>query len=130
MSAHPAYRGRLAAQIENRAVRVTVLIDGGHIAEVFDKGSGVNPLWTPPWEPVEPSTFDPARHRGYGDGIDAGLLAGIMGHNLCLDIFGGPSAEEAAAGLPVHGEASNIRYDVQVTGSEIVMQARLPLANL
>lgn len=130
MSAHPTYRGRLAVQIENSAVRVTVLVDGGHIAEVFDKRSGVNPLWTPHWEPVEPSMFDPARHRGYGDGIDAGLLAGIMGHNLCLDIFGAPSDEEAAAGVPVHGEASNIRYNADATGSEIILRAHLPRAQL
>ena len=35
----------------------------------------------------------------YGTGSDARLLAGIMGHNLCLDIFGPPSDEEAQAGL-------------------------------
>ncbi|MGH9370959.1 MAG: hypothetical protein ACRD15_05455 [Vicinamibacterales bacterium] len=124
------YRGRRAAAIENAHVRVTILVEGGHIAEVQDKRSGTNPLWTPPWPSLEPSHYDRARHEAYGRDVDASLLAGIMGHNLCLDVFGGPSAEEAAAGLPVHGEASNIRYDVQVTGSEIVMQARLPLANL
>ena len=42
---------------------------------------------------------DPADDAVYGGGADGRLLAGIMGHNLCLDIFGGPSAEEAAAGL-------------------------------
>ncbi len=31
-----------------RRARVTVLEEGGHIAEIFDKRSGVNPLWTPP----------------------------------------------------------------------------------
>ena len=36
-----------------------------------------------------------------------------MGHNLCLDIFGGPSDAEAAAGLPVHGEASVGRYEIE-----------------
>src|SRR6266849_5753424 len=97
------YRNRRAATIENAALRVTVLEEGGHIAEVFDKATGVNPLWTPPWPSIEPSTYDRARHPEDGDGADARLLAGIMGHNLCLDIFGGPSADEAAAGLSVHG---------------------------
>jgi hypothetical protein len=130
MHAHQTVRGREAAQIENSELRVTVFVDGGHIAEVCDRRSGVNPLWAPPWDPVEPSRFDPRRHRDYGSGVDAGLLAGIAGHNLCLDIFGGPSSEEAAAGLPVHGEASNIRYDADVAGHEMTLRAHLPRAQL
>ena len=106
-----AYRGRRAAILENDALRVTVLREGGHIAEIFDKQTGVNPLWTPPWPSIEPSTYDPARHPEYGDGIDARLLAGIMGHNLCLDVFGAPSDEEFAAGVGVHGESSVVAYD-------------------
>jgi len=124
------YRGRRAATLENARLRVTVLQEGGHIAEVFDKEAGVNPLWTPPWPSIEPSTYDRDRHDAYGDGVDASLLAGIMGHNLCLDIFGGPSAEEAAAGMPVHGEASSVRYEIGGTASELVLSARLPLAQL
>lgn len=124
------YRGRRAATIENARLRVTVLEEGGHIAEVFDKEASVNPLWTPPWPSIEPSAYDRAKHVAYGDGVEASLLAGIMGHNLCLDIFGGPSAEEAAAGMPVHGEASSVRYDVAGTGTELVLSARLPLAHL
>jgi hypothetical protein len=124
------YRGRRAVAIDNDHLRVTVLVEGGHIAEIFDKRAGVNPLWTPPWPSIEPSQYDRARHTAYGPGVDAVLLAGIMGHNLCLDIFGGPSPEEAAAGLPVHGEASKVRYDVQATATEIVMHAQLPLAML
>jgi len=55
-----------------------------------------------------------------------------MGHNLCVDIFGGPSAEEAAAGLTPHGEASIVRYDIDVEGAgpSIAMRALLPLAQL
>ena len=124
------YRGRRAAAIENRHLRVTVLLEGGHIAEVLDKGTGVNPLWTPPWPSIEHSAYDRTKHDVYGGGMDASLLAGIMGHNLCLDIFGGPSAEEAAAGLPVHGEASKVRYEVRATSAELVAHAHLPLANL
>ena len=36
-----AYRGRRAATIENGQLRVTVLREGGHIAEIFDKEAGV-----------------------------------------------------------------------------------------
>jgi hypothetical protein len=39
-----------------------------------------------------------------------------MGHNLCLDIFGGPSEAEAAAGITVHGEGSVLPYDIQTVG--------------
>ena len=52
-----------------------------------------------------------------------------MGHNLCLDIFGGPSEQEAAVGLPVHGEAPLVTYDISERGDELVM-AQPPLAEL
>src|SRR5918993_4533406 len=106
------YRSRRAVSIDNGVLRVTMLEEGGHIAEVTDKATGVNPLWTPEWPSIEPSSYDPARHPEYGGAADASLLAGIMGHNLCLDIFGGPSASEAAAGFPVHGEASTARFTI------------------
>jgi hypothetical protein len=124
------YRGRRATSIENDLVRVTVLHEGGHIAEILDTRTGVNPLWTPPWESIEPSTYDPRKHPEYGADAESKLLSGIMGHNLCMDIFGGPSAEEAAAGLTVHGEASVALYEVAATGTELMQRARLPQAQL
>jgi hypothetical protein len=127
------YHSRRALQLENDDLRVTVLEEGGHIAEICDKRTGVNPLWTPPWPSIEPSYYDSLKHSEYGGGVDAPLLAGIMGHNLCLDIFGGPSAEEEAAGLPVHGEASLVRYELRRPGTlttELTCEAELPLANL
>jgi hypothetical protein len=124
------YRNRRASTIENGDLRVTVLEEGGHIAEIFDTRAGVNPLWTPPWPSIEPSAFDSRTHTAYGDGVDARLLAGIMGHNLCLDIFGGPSADEAAAGIDPHGEASVARYEIETAGSALTMRARLPLAQM
>src|SRR6188474_1596221 len=77
------FQNRRAAQIENQQVRVTVLAEGGHIAEILHKGSGVNPLWIPPWPSIEPSAYDRAKHPGYGGDAESKLLAGIMGHNLC-----------------------------------------------
>jgi hypothetical protein len=124
------YRGRHAASIENGTLRVTVLAGGGHVAEIGDLASGVNPLWTPPWPSIEPDIYDPARHPEYGLNAESSLLSGIMGHNLCLDIFGGPSAEEAAAGFPVHGETSVAVFD-QASGSDwIEMHAILPASQL
>jgi hypothetical protein len=124
------YCGRRARSIENDAIRVTVLCEGGHIAEILHKHSGINPLWTPLWPTVEPSTYDAVKHPEYGSGIDAKLLAGIMGHNLCLDIFGGPTREEAAAGVGVHGEGSVAAYDVRETDGALVMSACFPLAQI
>ena len=130
MSVAHEYRGRRAAIVENDDIRVTVLEEGGHIAEILDKRSGVNPLWAPPWKSIEPSTYLRAQHTEYGSGTDAQLLAGIMGHNLCVDIFGGPSAEEAVAGLTPHGDASIVRYELDVTSHAMSMRALLPLAAL
>jgi hypothetical protein len=124
------YRGRRAATIDNGTLRVTVLEEGGHIAEIRDLASDVNPLWTPDWPSIEPSQYDPARHPEYGSGAEAALLAGIIGHNLCLDIFGGPSDDEAAAGLPVHGETGVARFDVNTSDRSIAMHAVLPSAQL
>ena len=124
------FRGRHAASIENGDLRVTVLEEGGHIAEVLHKASGVNPLWLPPWPSIEPSVFDATRHPEYGAGCDAKLLAGIMGHNLCVDIFGAPSTEEIAAGLTPHGEASVAAYDIDVAASVLTMRATMPVAQL
>ena len=124
------YRGRRAATIENADLRVTVLQEGGHIAEIFDKATGVNPLWTPAWPTIEPSTFHLADTKTYGEGGDAPLLAGIMGHNLCLDIFGPPSEEEAKTGLTPHGEGSVAPYELSTSGETLVARATFPIAGL
>lgn len=124
------FHGRRAAQIENDRLRVTVLEEGGHIAEVFDKQAGVSPLWVPHWRSIEPSSWSSEWLGSFGRGADAKLLAGIMGHNLCLDIFGGPSNEEAAAGITVHGEASVDRYSIVESPCEITLELTLPMAQL
>jgi hypothetical protein len=124
------YRGRRAATIENADLQVTVLQEGGHIAEIFDKAAGVNPLWTPPWPTIEPSEYGPTHAGLYGDGSDARLLAGIMGHNLCLDIFGPPTDEEAKAGLTAHGEGSVVPCELTVSNDTLVARARFPIAGL
>ena len=125
------FEKRRAVQVENVDVRVTATVEGGHIAEILHKASGVNPLWIPPWPSIEPTTYDAARHPEYGGGPEAQLLAGILGHNVCLDTFGGPSAEEAAAGVPVHGEGPVIPYEVAASGEgEITLTGTLPLAQL
>lgn len=128
--AETTYRGRRAASIENDFLRVTVTREGGHIAEIFEKESGVNPLWSPPWPSIEPSTYDAARHPEYGHDAESKLLAGILGHNLCIDIFGGPSPQEAAAGLTVHGESSVVPYEIREEPDGLLLRAEFPMAQL
>ena len=124
------YRNRRAVEIEDEWVRVTALAEGGHVAEILDKGSGVNPLWAPPWPSIEPSAYSRERNPEYGADAESKLLAGIMGHNVCLDIFGGVSEEEAAAGLTVHGEAAVARYEIEAEGGGLALRATLPQAQL
>jgi hypothetical protein len=124
------YRNRRAVQIENDLLRVTVLVEGGHIAEIYHKQAGVNPLWTPPWASIEPSTYDRSRHLEYGADAESKLLSGLMGHNLCLDVFGDPSPEEAAAGMTVHGEASINPYSFEGDATTMLARTVLQAAQL
>jgi hypothetical protein len=121
---------RKVVRIENDELIVTVTVEGGHIAEIIEKKSGVNPLWTPPWPSIEPSTYSVERHPEYGNDVESKLLAGILGHNLCLDIFGAPSPAEYAAGVTVHGESSVARYRIEAGATRMIAKAHLPLAQL
>jgi hypothetical protein len=96
------FHNRAAVQIENELVRVTVPVLGGHIAEIRDIETGVNPLWVPPW--VNESGAD------FGNDCETRLLESIMGQNLCLDLFGAPSEAEARAGVVAHGEGGILPY--------------------
>jgi hypothetical protein len=125
-----SFHGREAVSVENDHLRVTVLREGGHVAEILHKQQGVSPLWIPPWRTAEPSTYRPDLHPEYGLNSESKLLMGIMGHNLCLDMFGPPSLEEAKAGLTVHGEASIVRYEIEQAPAHLKMSASLPLAGL
>ncbi len=124
------YLGRRAHSIENEHLEVVVTAEGGHIASIRDKATGVNPLWAPPWKSIEPSTYDEAMHPEYGCNAESKLLTGILGHNLCLDLFGGPSEDEAAAGISVHGEGSIAPYALHVAGEVLTQEATLETCQL
>jgi len=121
---------RKFVRIENDELMVTVTVEGGHIAEIVEKKSRVNPLWTPPWPSIEPSSYSVERHPEYGNDSESKLLAGILGHNLCLDIFGTPSEAEYAAGVTVHGESSVVPYRIEAGPTRMIARAHLPLAQL
>jgi hypothetical protein len=124
------YRGRRAFFIENERLRVTVVAGGGHIAEILHKPTEVNPLWTPHWPSIDPSTWDRQRHPEYGDNVESKLLAGLLGHNLALDTFGAPSPEEEASGVGCHGEASVATYRITGNTTEVTCECDLPAAQL
>jgi len=121
---------RKAVRIENDELIVSMTVEGGHIAEIVEKKSGVNPLWMPPWPSIEPSSYTAATHPEYGNNSESKLLSGILGHNLCLDIFGPPSDAEYAAGLTVHGESSVALYQIEASPTRMIARAHLPLAQL
>lgn len=125
------YRNRCAVRAETEKLRVTVTVEGCHIAEITHMGTGVNPLWTPPWPSVEPSQYGRSSHPEYGDTDESAVLAGIMGHSLCLDTYGEPSRDELAAGMPIHGEAGQIRYEARPAGRDsMLLTGTLPIANI
>jgi hypothetical protein len=125
-----SFRSRRVVQIENDAVRVSITVEGGHIAEILDKHTGINPLWVPEWPSIEPTTYNPQRHPEYGNGAESQLLSGLMGHNLCLDMFGPPSEEELAAGMTAHGEANVVRWEISSSDTALTARCTLPVAQL
>jgi hypothetical protein len=124
------FQDRRAIRLENDHIRVTMTVEGGHIAELLDKRTGVNPLWQPPWPSIEPTLWSAEDFPEYGDDNESKLLAGIMGHNLCLDLFGPPSESERAAGIFVHGEANLIAWDWSASGDSTNASCTLPASQL
>ena len=129
--------GRKINWVENEAMRAGILPGGCHIGSVYlKKGAAaeLNPLWEVPWPSMEPSEYSPEQHaEAYGGPPEARLLASIMGHNLCLDYFGPPSAEEEAAGLTVHGEAPVAEWEFGIASgvdADLVGRVELLRANL
>jgi hypothetical protein len=116
------FHNRPAVRVENDLIRVTLLVNGGHIAEILDKATGVNPLWIPPWTDEE--------HADFGDNSESRLLRGLMGHNLCLDLFGAPSDAEAAAGMVAHAEAGIVPYTFEETSGGLIARCVLPASQL
>lgn len=127
------YAGRKAWTISNKKFKVIVTPGGGHIASMTltgGKNANVNPLWLPPWQGIDPQNWKSSDKR-FGDAPGAPLLSGILGHNICVDFFGGPSAAETKAGLPVHGEAPALEWKpVNKTANSITYKTTLPKAQM
>ncbi len=127
------YHGRRAWRLQNDRMQVTIVPGGGHIASMTlnaGRGAGLNPLWQTPWRSLETGQW---RGRGdeYGAPAEAALLSTILGHNLCLDFFGAPSESEAAAGMPVHGEAPAVDWTAgEQSSGRLTYSAALPMARM
>ena len=125
-----SFRDRRAVQVENESTRLTAVIEGGHIAEITHKPTGINPLWLPPWRSIEPSAYSSSKYPEYGIEAEGRLLSGILGHNLCLDLFGPPSEQEAAAGIPLHGEANIVEWEFAERSNGLIGSCVLPSSQL
>lgn len=101
-------------------------------------GDTINPLWQPNWPAADASElpWDGAltkQHNWektipYGGNPEAPLLAGIVGHNLCLDRFGAPHPGEVK---PLHGEAGVIRWQLlSSSASQVTFGTTLTAAKL
>ncbi len=108
--------GRRSIVLENDDARVVVDLLGGSIVEFRHKALDLNPLVWRDDGPVEE--------------------ARSMGHFLCLDRWGQPSEAEKANGMPGHGEATKVAWEVvqepAANGEwiEAGMRASLPMAGL
>jgi hypothetical protein len=131
------WRGRNGYTLSNSVVRLSTLTGGGHIADFhFEETPRVSPLWVPPWKTIEPQSYREKVHKAkYGTVTEGKLLSGIVGHNICLDYFGSPSAEESRMGLSQHGEApSSLWRKTALDRGEqriaLKLSVQLPIAGL
>jgi hypothetical protein len=108
---------RPALLLETETAKLVVDLGGGSISDFRLAGTQLNPL-----------TWDSQA----GDAVSPRP----MGHFLCLDRWGQPSAAEQSNGMPFHGEASHVPWRIvsqpSVQGDKRVaeMSASLPLAGL
>ena len=95
------FEERPALILANDKFELTVVTEGGAMAQIVlaaDKEK-INPLWNPYWI---------ARQAGQNRPTNF-----YRGHFVCIDGFGPASAEERAAGLPMHGEAYMLPWQLQ-----------------
>jgi len=117
-------------------VDLTLLPGGGHLAHwgfACEHGRyGQNGLWEAPWKTADPGTAAHAAiAKEFQDEEAGSYLASYTGHVLCLDGFGAASAEDAAKGISLHGEAPTTVWSF--TGEQenrAEGSAELPVAGL
>jgi hypothetical protein len=90
-----------ALLLSNDKFELTVLPEGGAMAQIILKEDKekLNPLWNPYSIARQASLTRPTNF--------------YRGHFVCIDGFGPASAEERAAGLPMHGEAHTLPWELR-----------------
>lgn len=111
------WKGCDAIRQTNGIVELIALAGGGHLASFRfvsrDGRPSPNVLWEAPWTIGDPDrTWSVNMSSLFGPPATGKFLAGFTGHALCLDYFGDPAPEKAAAGLGLHGEAATTRWSV------------------
>jgi hypothetical protein len=116
------WRKRPGWLLANDRISLCCLRGGGHLASLSLRtgpAPGVNLLWEPSWQTIEPERYSKKRHgRRFGFPPAGKYLSGYAGHSLCIDYFGAPSEEEAVLGLPLHGEVASSRWTLVKKGSQ------------
>ncbi|MCC6343202.1 MAG: hypothetical protein IT166_13440 [Bryobacterales bacterium] len=104
-------QGRPSVTIEGEAARAVIDLRGGSWVQFEFRDQKLNPLV---WANAGPASE-----------------ARAMGHFLCLDRWGQPSAAEGANGMPFHGEATRVEWKLDSSSrSAARVSAHLPMANL
>lgn len=130
------WNDRAAVTLTNGLVELTVLPGGGHLAHwgfSGDRGSSRdNTLWEAPWRTADPgSSAHAAIAEAFHDEEAGRYLASYTGHVLCLDGFGAASAEDAAKGVSLHGEAPTATWRFTVEQeNKAAGSVELPVAGL
>jgi hypothetical protein len=115
------FEGYPSVTLTSDKLKVTLMLKGSTLASIVlqDDPDKLNPLWNP---------MRGARELGQSPHFDGG--AGLF---VCVDGFGPPSAEEQAAGLPMHGEAHaqifNVKSRRDSSATAITMSANLPIVH-
>ena len=128
------WKQRRGFRLSNRQIEITVLLGGGHVADLRLCGSPINALWEAPWPTIEPYQFSEADHAAlYGEHAVGQMLSGYTGHALALGYFGMPSPEQAQQGLSLHGEAASSPWhvaDAMATDSSasLTLEVELPIS--
>ena len=116
-----SFEGAPALALGNEKLQLLILPQGSTIASIVlnDDATKMNPLWNPLRMARESGERNVAFQPGFG-------------HFLCLDGFGPMSPEEAAAGMPFHGEAHLAQWSTRYAGKHgstavLTLEATLPL---
>ncbi len=133
------WKGCDAVRLTNGIVEVIAIAGGGHLASFRfldrDGRPPQNVLWEAPWTIRDPNRAWSAEMSDlYGPAATGRFLAGFTGHALCLDYFGDPAPEKAAAGLGLHGEAAVTRWSVtdfsELRSGQCRLVTSLPISQL